>query len=90
MISALMEQRETLLKRVREVGDIGTERATLAAIRARLYDIGRGFHPVCVDCGEEIRCSRLRAVPLAERCVPCQKAAEVAALDCRRRLVMAI
>lgn len=41
----------------------------LAAAEAAL---AAGTYGICVDCGEEIPEGRLRAVPDAERCVPCQ------------------
>ena len=38
-----------------------------ALIRLRI-----GFYGVCVECGGEISKSRLRIVPAAVRCLPCQ------------------
>jgi len=35
----------------------------------------KGTYGVCVDCGQPIPEARLRAVPDAIRCVPCQSAA---------------
>jgi DnaK suppressor protein len=42
--------------------------------RAR-HAIEAGTYGVCVECGGEIPEGRLRAIPDAERCVPCQTAA---------------
>ncbi|MGD9697035.1 MAG: TraR/DksA family transcriptional regulator [Thermoleophilia bacterium] len=46
-----------------------------ARLRAALAAIEAGTYGVCVDCGEEIPEGRLRALPDAVRCVPCQRAA---------------
>jgi DnaK suppressor protein len=54
--------REQLRWRERE----GRLRAALAAIEA-------GTYGVCVDCGAAIPEGRLRALPDAVRCVPCQR-----------------
>jgi DnaK suppressor protein len=43
-----------------------------ARLRAALEAIEAGTYGVCVDCGAEIPEGRLRALPVAVRCVPCQ------------------
>lgn len=45
-----------------------TERAELDAALARTMD---GTYGICVECGIEIPVERLRARPMADRCVPC-------------------
>jgi DnaK suppressor protein len=44
-------------------------------LRAALEAIEAGTYGVCVDCGAEIPEGRLRALPDAVRCVPCQRVA---------------
>ena len=44
-----------------------------ARLRAALAAIEAGTYGVCVDCGAEIPEGRLRALPDAVRCVPCQR-----------------
>jgi DnaK suppressor protein len=48
-------------------------------LRAALAAIEAGTYGVCVDCGDEIPEGRLRALPDAVRCVPCQR------IESRRR-----
>jgi len=47
----------------------------LERLRAAQSAIEQGTYGVCVDCGEPISPGRLRAVPDAVRCVPCQSTA---------------
>jgi RNA polymerase-binding transcription factor DksA len=42
-------------------------------IEAALLRIAHGSYGVCVDCGTQIDAQRLRQVPSAARCVPCQQ-----------------
>lgn len=44
-------------------------------LRAALAAIEAGTYGICVDCGAEIPEGRLRALPDAVRCVPCQRVA---------------
>ena len=44
-------------------------------LKTALAAIDAGTYGVCVDCGEEISEGRLRALPDAIRCVPCQRVA---------------
>jgi DnaK suppressor protein len=46
-----------------------------ARLRAALEAIDAGTYGICVDCGAEIPEGRLRALPDAVRCVPCQRVA---------------
>lgn len=48
----------------------------LHQIEAALAAIGDGSYGICVSCGNEIPENRLRAQPLALRCVPCQERIE--------------
>ncbi|HWH14526.1 MAG TPA: TraR/DksA C4-type zinc finger protein [Miltoncostaeaceae bacterium] len=47
----------------------------LERLRAAQAALEQGTYGVCVDCGESISPGRLRAVPDAVRCVPCQRVA---------------
>lgn len=50
--------------------------AAIAALRARRAAGGAGAGGICIDCDEPIPLPRLAAIPGAERCLPCQEAAE--------------
>lgn len=52
------------------------ETAELAAIDAALERIALGQYGQCQDCGVTIPEARLKAYPMALRCVSCQTAAE--------------
>ena len=58
----------------------------LARIETALERLGRREYGVCDDCGEFIGLGRLRALPFAERCTPCQSQAELQARRTARRL----
>lgn len=45
-------------------------------IEAALDRLGRGEYGICRACGELIDPARLRALPFAQRCAPCQARAE--------------
>lgn len=47
-------------------------------VDAALARIDDGSYGVCADCGETIRSARLRAFPVAKRCIACQTAREKA------------
>jgi len=46
-----------------------------ARLTAQIEAVTAGTYGICVDCGEPISERRLKAVPDAVRCVPCQSAA---------------
>jgi DnaK suppressor protein len=45
----------------------------LKNVEAAIARIGEGTFGICVRCGEEIPEKRLRAIPWAAYCIPCQK-----------------
>ncbi|HEV8675698.1 MAG TPA: TraR/DksA family transcriptional regulator [Methylomirabilota bacterium] len=51
----------------------------VAQIQAALDRLARGEYGICHDCGEFIGLPRLRAMPFAPRCSPCQSRAELRA-----------
>lgn len=52
--------------------------ADLAAkIKAALGRLAAGRYGQCRDCGEDIPAARLRALPFAARCKPCQEGVDV-------------
>ena len=56
------------------VDAIGNETAqSIRVIQSALERIEQGVYGSCIDCGEEIDESRLRAVPEATSCVDCAK-----------------
>lgn len=60
---------------VEVVLDQATE-ATLVAIEEALARLDDGTFGRCIDCGDLIPIERLRALPYAPRCLPCQGRAE--------------
>lgn len=50
--------------------------ATVRQIDAALDQLRRGEYGRCSVCGQPIALARLRAMPFATRCVPCQSARE--------------
>ena len=48
-------------------------------IRKSLEDIDNGEYGICEDCGKEISIKRLKARPIAKRCIECKTKQE--ALD---------
>ena len=62
----------------REMGFLTRQRliARLQRVRAALERLERGVYGVCVECGAPIAPKRLRAIPEAETCVPCQERME--------------
>ena len=53
-----------------------TDRRTLALIMAALNRFDRGEYGICEECEGEISVKRLRAIPWASRCMPCQEQLE--------------
>jgi DnaK suppressor protein len=66
----LAGQREMALRQVE------SEFSKLRSIRDALARFEDGSYGVCLDCDCEISINRLRAIPWAEYCVPCQEAAD--------------
>jgi RNA polymerase-binding transcription factor DksA len=59
------------------VADLGNAEVTrdleeLRGLEAALARIADGGFGLCADCGADIPLERLRALPGAERCAPCQ------------------
>jgi DnaK suppressor protein len=52
---------------------------TLAGIDRALRRLDAGTYGTCADCGKPIPSERLRALPFAARCRPCEEAREAAA-----------
>ena len=72
---------ETLRDEV-QVAVIDSRSRELGQIETALERLSRRDYGVCDDCGEFIGLARLRALPFAERCTPCQSQTE---LQARRR-----
>ncbi len=58
--------RSTLL-RIRD-----RESMLISKIRKSLEDIDSGEYGICEDCGREIAIARLKARPIARRCIKCK------------------
>ncbi len=61
-----------------ETGEAERDELEIAAIERTLHSIEDGSYGICVQCGVDIPPARLKAQPLAVRCVPCQGAREQA------------
>lgn len=59
-----------------DIAEAGRDIAELRGIDAALEAIAEGSYGFCSSCGDEIPEGRLRAQPLALRCVRCQEVAE--------------
>jgi DnaK suppressor protein len=53
-----------------------TERLTAASEALLLLESGDELYGVCEDCQNEISEVRLRVIPFAKRCLPCQERSE--------------
>ena len=49
------------------------ESRELQNIEAALARIADGSYGICADCGDDIARARLKAYPMATRCLPCQE-----------------
>ena len=58
-----------------------SERHTLLRVEEALQRVESGTYGVCINCGNEIRPGRLRAVPWARYCIDCQELAEKGMLE---------
>lgn len=56
-----------------DVAMVIRESRELQNIEAALARIDDGSYGICADCGDEIARARLKAYPMATRCVPCQE-----------------
>ncbi len=50
----------------------GRERVLINKIKNSLEDIENGDYGICEDCGREIAFERLKARPVARRCIHCK------------------
>ena len=48
------------------------ESILIKKIRSSLEDIEDGFYGICEDCGRDIAIERLKARPVARRCIQCK------------------
>lgn len=58
---------------------------TLAKFDEAIAQLEQGNYGNCTECGEEIRETRLKAIPFAEHCKPCEEAREAKIERERRR-----
>jgi DnaK suppressor protein len=56
-----------------DVAMVIRESQELQHIEAALARIEDGSYGICADCGDEIARARLKAYPMATRCLPCQE-----------------
>jgi DnaK suppressor protein len=68
----------TVLAGQRELTAELVDRASrrLRAVESALQRLAEGDYGTCTDCEEPIPIRRLKAIPWASRCVPCQEAAD--------------
>lgn len=69
----------------REIGFLTRERLVqrLQRLSAALARVDDGTYGVCAECGDTIHPGRLKAVPDADACVPCQEQRERAVVRSR-------
>ena len=67
-------QDETLIRLLARLDD--QQKAEIEAIDRALGRIANGDYGRCEGCGKPIPLSRLKAVPMAARCLPCTEARE--------------
>ena len=66
------EERATELESSEVVDALGNEaRAEIGKISAALQRMDSGEYGSCVECGEPIGASRIRAYPYADECIDC-------------------
>ena len=56
-----------------EYAEVQNEIRELRDVSAALQRMQAGSYGVCIDCGEPIPAARLRAYPVAKRCLACQQ-----------------
>ena len=69
-----------------DLAEAGRDIGELAAIDTALKAIESGTYEVCLQCGLEIGADRLRAQPLARRCIDCQTREEISHREHHARL----
>lgn len=69
-VAAMTSERELM------VSNLNNANKKLRAIQNALTRLKNGTFGDCIECGDAINPTRLRAVPWAERCVGCQEAHE--------------
>ena len=80
---------ETLRDEI-QVAVVDNRSRQLAQIETALERLSRRDYGICEDCAEFIGLARLRALPFAERCTPCQSHAELQESRRARRLSVAM
>lgn len=80
---------ETLRDEI-QVAVVDSRSRQLAQIETALERLSRRDYGICDDCAEFIGLARLRALPFAERCTPCQSHAELQESRRARRLSVAM
>jgi DnaK suppressor protein len=80
---------ETLRDEI-QVAVVDSRSRQLAQIETALERLSRRDYGICEDCAEFIGLARLRALPFAERCTPCQSHAELQESRMARRLSVAM
>ena len=83
-----MERATEALRDEIQVAVMDSRSRELAQIETALERLHRREYGICDDCGEFIGLARLRALPFAERCTPCQSQAELQARRTARRLLV--
>ena len=58
-----------------------SERHTLLRVEEALQRVESGTYGICINCSNEIRSGRLRAMPWARYCIDCQELAEKGMLE---------
>ena len=86
--AAVAKAVETLRDEI-QVAVMDSRSRQLAQIETALERLSQRDYGICDDCAEFIGLARLRALPFAERCTPCQSHAELQESRRARRLSVA-
>ncbi len=73
-----------------QVALVNRQSRQAAQIEAALQRLAQGEYGICGDCGEFIGLARLRALPFARRCTPCQSRVELRAQRATRPVAAAV
>ena len=60
-----------------EVGNLQRSESQLREVQGAIRRIRDGVFGICANCEEEIGSKRLKALPLAPRCIACQEAEDL-------------
>ena len=69
----LLDSLQLAAERDFEVERLTRDRQELSLVQRALHNLEAGVYGECTECGEQIPAKRLKVMPWAVRCVPCQE-----------------